>query len=103
MSQRNIQIQEQKHTQKQVQVQQMLPQQVMLVRLTEMPVEALQHRVELECMENPWLEASPDPSEGGENQGGATGGHTGGDNGGDDGGDNGGDDGGGDGPIGDAE
>lgn len=54
MSQRNIQIQEQ--TQGQVQVQQMLPQQVMLVRLMEMPVEALQHRVELECMENPWLE-----------------------------------------------
>ena len=67
MSQRNIQIQEQTQTQQQVQVQQMLPQQVMLVRLTEMPVEALQHRVELECMENPWLEASPDPSEGGEN------------------------------------
>ena len=54
MSQQNIQIQEQ--TQGQVQVQQMLPQQVMLVRLMEMPVEALQHRVELECMENPWLE-----------------------------------------------
>lgn len=54
MSQRNLQIQEQ--TQGQVQVQQMLPQQVMLVRLMEMPVEALQHRVELECMENPWLE-----------------------------------------------
>ena len=31
-----------------------------------MPVEALEHRVELECMENPWLEAAPDPSEGGE-------------------------------------
>ena len=54
MSQRNIQIQEQ--TQGQVQVQQMLPQQVMLVRLMEMPVESLQHRVELECLENPWLE-----------------------------------------------
>ena len=36
----------------------MLPQQVLLVRLMEMPVEALQHRVELECMENPWLEVS---------------------------------------------
>ena len=66
MSQRNLQIQEQ--TQEQVQVQQLLPQQVMLVRLTEMPVEALQHRVELECMENPWLESSPDPSERGEKQ-----------------------------------
>lgn len=71
MSQKNLQIQEQAQTQSQVQVQQMLPQQVLLVRLTEMPVEALQHRVELECMENPWLEvsASPDPSEGGENGG----------------------------------
>lgn len=56
MSQRNQQIQEQNQTQQQVQVQQLLPQQVMLVRLMEMPIEALQHRVELECMENPWLE-----------------------------------------------
>lgn len=54
MSLKNIQTQEQ--TQQQVQVQQLLPQQVMLVRLMEMPVEALQQRVELECMENPWLE-----------------------------------------------
>ena len=68
MSQRNQQIQEQAQTQQQTQVQQLLPQHVLLVRLTEMPVEALQHRVELECMENPWLEASPDPSEGGEKQ-----------------------------------
>ena len=67
MSQRNLQIQEQAQTQGQVQVQQMLPQQVLLVRLTEMPVEALLHRVELECLENPWLEASPEPSERGEN------------------------------------
>ena len=56
MIQRNVQTQEQ--TQQQVQVQQLLPQQVMLVRLMEMPVESLQHRVELECLENPWLEAS---------------------------------------------
>ncbi|MBO7137971.1 MAG: RNA polymerase factor sigma-54 [Bacteroidaceae bacterium] len=56
MNQRNLQTQEQTQTQGQVQVQQMLPQQVMLVRLMEMPIEALQHRVELECMENPWLE-----------------------------------------------
>ena len=56
MIQRNQQTQEQTQTQEQVQVQQMLPQQVMLVRLTEMPVEALQQRVELECLENPWLE-----------------------------------------------
>ena len=71
MSQKNIQIQEQAQTQGQVQVQQMLPQQVLFVRLTEMPVEVLQQRVEQECMENPWLEveASPDPSDGGENGG----------------------------------
>ena len=71
MVQRNLQTQEQTQTQGQVQVQQLLPQQVMLVRLMEMPVEALQHRVEIECMENPWLEASasPDPSEGGGNGG----------------------------------
>lgn len=54
MAIKNIQTQQQ--TQQQVQVQQLLPQQVMLVRLMEMPIEALQHRVELECMENPWLE-----------------------------------------------
>lgn len=54
MSLRNIQTQEQ--TQQQTQVQQLLPQQVMLVRLMEMPIEALQQRVELECLENPWLE-----------------------------------------------
>ena len=58
MSQKNLQTQEQTQaqSQQQMQIQQMLPQQVLLVRLTEMPVEALQHRVELECMENPWLE-----------------------------------------------
>ncbi|MBP3712086.1 MAG: RNA polymerase factor sigma-54 [Bacteroidaceae bacterium] len=71
MSQKNLQTQsgQQVQTQQQVQQQQLLPQQVLLVRLTEMPVEALQQRVEQECMENPWLEvsASPDPSEGGEN------------------------------------
>jgi len=69
MIQRNQQTQEQTQTQGQVQIQQMLPQQVLLVRLTEMPVEALQHRVELECMENPWLEVSPDSPEGGGNGG----------------------------------
>lgn len=60
MSQKNLQTQEQAQAQQQAQVQQMLPQQVLLVRLTEMPVEALQHRVELECMENPWLERKED-------------------------------------------
>jgi RNA polymerase sigma-54 factor len=54
MKQGNIQTQQQ--TQQQVQTQQLLPQQVLLVRLMEMPIEALQHRVELECLENPWLE-----------------------------------------------
>ena len=56
MSQKNLQTQEQTQTEQQLQVQQMLPQQVLLIRLTELPFEALQHRVELECMENPWLE-----------------------------------------------
>ncbi|MBR1499379.1 MAG: RNA polymerase factor sigma-54 [Bacteroidaceae bacterium] len=72
MSQKNLQTQtgQQVQTEQQVQQQQLLPQHVLLVRLTEMPVEALQQRVEQECMENPWLEkASPDPSEGGENGG----------------------------------
>ena len=69
MTQKNLQTQQQTQTQGQMQVQQMLPQQVLLVRLTEMPVEALQQRVELECLENPWLEVStsPDHPEGGEN------------------------------------
>lgn len=74
MNQKNLQTQEQNQTQGQMQIQQMLPQQVMLVRLTEMPVEALQHRVELECMENPWLERKEDEDdlnsfEGNENEG----------------------------------
>lgn len=59
----NQQTQEQTQTQQQVQTQQLLPQQVMLVRLMEMPVEALQHRVELECMENPWLERKEEDNE----------------------------------------
>ena len=68
MIQRNIQEQVQQQAQQQVQVQQMLPQQVLFVRLTEMPAEALQHRVEQECLENPWLEkdTSADSAEGGE-------------------------------------
>ncbi|MCH5168661.1 MAG: RNA polymerase factor sigma-54 [Prevotellaceae bacterium] len=56
MAQKNLQTQEQMQTQQQMQVQQLLPQHVLLVRLTEMPIEALQQRVELECLENPWLE-----------------------------------------------
>ena len=64
---RQTQNQVQVQAQQQVQVQTLSPQQVMLVRLTEMPIEALQQRIENECLENPWLEkASPDPSQGGE-------------------------------------
>ncbi|MBO7068031.1 MAG: RNA polymerase factor sigma-54 [Bacteroidaceae bacterium] len=69
MAQDNKQTQNQVQVQaqQQVQVQTLSPQQVMLVRLTEMPIEALQQRIENECLENPWLEkASPDLSEGGE-------------------------------------
>lgn len=60
---RQTQNQVQVQAQQQVQVQTLTPQQVMLVRLTEMPIEALQQRIDNECLENPWLEkASPDPS-----------------------------------------
>ena len=51
-TQNQVQVQ----TEQQVQVQTLSPQQVMLVRLTEMPLEALQQRIENECLENPWLE-----------------------------------------------
>ncbi len=68
MSQKILQTDVQQQSQQQIQQQQMLPQQVLLVRLMEMPAEVLQHRVELECMENPWLEASPDAADGGEKQ-----------------------------------
>jgi len=70
MAQDNKQTQQQVQVQaqQQVQVQTLSPQQVMLVRLTEMPIEALQQRIENECLENPWLEKiSSDPSQGGEN------------------------------------
>lgn len=58
MAKNNRQTQEQVQvqTEQQVQVQTLSPQQVMLVRLTEMPIEALQQRIENECLENPWLE-----------------------------------------------
>ncbi|MCR4591652.1 MAG: RNA polymerase sigma-54 factor, partial [Bacteroidaceae bacterium] len=66
MAQDNKQTQNQVQVQaqQQVQVQTLSPQQVMLVRLTEMPLEALQQRIENECLENPWLEKAPslDPS-----------------------------------------
>ena len=39
-------------------MQTLAPQQVLLARLTELPVDALRQRVENECMENPWLEHS---------------------------------------------
>lgn len=54
MDQKNVLIQQQ--GQQQVQVQTLAPQQVLLAKLTEMPVDALRQRVENECMENPWLE-----------------------------------------------
>ena len=64
---RQTQNQVQVQTEQQVQVQTLTPQQVMLVRLTEMPIEALQQRIDNECLENPWLEkASTDSSQGGE-------------------------------------
>ncbi len=56
MEQKNVLSQQQ--SQQQVQVQTQVPQQVLLARLTEMPVDALRQRVENECMENPWLEKS---------------------------------------------
>ena len=60
---RQTQSQVQVQAQQQVQVQTLTPQQVMLVRLTEMPIEALQQRIDNECLENPWLEkASTDSS-----------------------------------------
>ena len=66
MAKLNKQTQEQVQVQaqEQVQVQTLTPQQVMLVRLTEMPIEALQQRIDNECLENPWLEKAPslDPS-----------------------------------------
>ena len=54
MNQGNSQIQVQ--SQQQVQQQVLTPQQVLVARLMEMPIDALQQRVENECMENPWLE-----------------------------------------------
>ncbi len=54
----------QQQTQLQTQIQTLSPQQVMTVRLLEMPLEALQQRVEIECMENPWLEKSQEPTGG---------------------------------------
>lgn len=54
MKQGNSQVQVQTLTQQQVQT--LAAQQVLLVRLTEMPIDALMQRVEVECMENPWLE-----------------------------------------------
>ena len=52
MAQDNKQTQNQVQVQaqQQVQVQTLSPQQVMLVRLTEMPIEALQQRIENECL-----------------------------------------------------
>lgn len=49
-------VQTQRQTQTQQQVQTLSAQHVMAVRLTEMSLDALQQRVENECLENPWLE-----------------------------------------------
>ena len=45
-------------------MQTLAPQQVLLARLTELPVDALRQRVENECMENPWLEHSREDVDG---------------------------------------
>ncbi len=47
----------------QTQVQTLTPQQVLTVRLTEMPLNDLRERIEKELEDNPWLEGSTDPSE----------------------------------------
>lgn len=62
MEQKNVLNQQQ--NQQQVQVQTLAPQQVLLARLTEMPVDALRQRVDNECMENPWLEKAGDSGAG---------------------------------------
>ena len=59
MKQENIQAQAQTQMQQQQQVQSLTIQHVMAVRLTEMSLDALQQRVENECLENPWLEKEP--------------------------------------------
>ncbi|HBC28458.1 MAG TPA: RNA polymerase sigma-54 factor [Prevotellaceae bacterium] len=61
MEQKNVLGQQQ--SQQQVQVQTQVPQQVLLARLMEMPVDALRQRVDNECMENPWLEKSREDSD----------------------------------------
>ncbi len=61
MGQKNIQTQQQ--TQMQQQVQTLSAQHVMAVRLTEMSLDALQQRVENECLENPWLEKETSPDD----------------------------------------
>ena len=56
MEQRFSQVQTQTQTQSQVQTQVMSPQQLLLVKLTEMPVSELETYVEKELIENPALE-----------------------------------------------
>ena len=48
----------------QTQQQQLTPQQVLLVRLTELPVNDLRERIDKELEENPWLQGSMDNAEG---------------------------------------
>ncbi|MCF0197613.1 MAG: RNA polymerase sigma-54 factor, partial [Bacteroidaceae bacterium] len=54
MAQKNVQLQQQQ--QQQTLQQTLSAQHVMLVRLLELPTEALKQRVEDECLDNPWLE-----------------------------------------------
>lgn len=56
MAQKNVQVQT--TTQAQQQTQLLSPLQVMVARLTEMPLDAVLQKVDSECMENPWLERS---------------------------------------------
>ncbi|MDE6634522.1 MAG: hypothetical protein K2J96_04635 [Bacteroidaceae bacterium] len=50
----------------QTQTQQLTPQQVLLVRLTELPVNDLRERVDKELADNPWLQGEPTEGMGGE-------------------------------------
>ena len=61
MKQRNEQIQQELLLQ--TQQQNLSAQQVIAIRLTELSLEALEQRVENECMENPWLEKESLPTE----------------------------------------
>lgn len=63
IQQTHVQVQTHQQTQQQVQTQTLSPQQVMYVRLLELPVEALKDRVIREMEENPYLEVAPSPED----------------------------------------